>query len=115
MLASESPIRLNAHSAHRLKPFPNTPCLLTVTHPQEGSGREGHFLLSYRFPGSAVPRGRARAGLQVALLHVGRLVQDVAVVVVQPLAVRPLTNHEAGLPSPAAGLSALKAGKRRLF
>lgn len=58
-----------------------------------------------------MPRGRARAGLQVALLHVGRLVQNVAVVVIQPLAIGPLTNHEASLPSAAAALSALKAEK----
>lgn len=58
-----------------------------------------------------MPRGRARAGLQVALLHVGRLVQDVAVVVVEPLAAGPLAHHEASPPPPAAGLGALKAEK----
>lgn len=76
---------------------------------------EGAFLLSYRFPGSAVPRGGARARLQVALLRVGRLVQDVAVVVVEPLAVGPLANHEASLPSPAAGLSALRTDRGRFL
>lgn len=58
-----------------------------------------------------MPRGGARAGLQVALLHVGGLVQDVAVVVVKPLAIGPLTHHEPSLPSPAAALGALKAEK----
>lgn len=106
--ASESP-RFQAKctlSTPVLKLVRHTPRLLTVTRP-----REGKCLLSYRFPGSAVPRGRARAGLQVALLHVGRLVQDVAVVVVEPLAIGPLANHQALLLSAAAGLSALKAEK----
>lgn len=110
--ASQSP-RFQAKctlSTPVLKLVQHTPRLLTVTRP-----REGKFLLSYRFPGSAVPRGRARAGLQVALLHVGRLVQDVAVVVVEPLAIGPLANHQARLPSAAAGLSALKAEKKEHF
>ena len=66
------------------------------------------LVLSYRLPWTSVPGGAAWAGLQVALLHVGRLVQDVAVVLVEPLPVGPLTNHQASLPSSTAGLGALK-------
>lgn len=64
--------------------------------------------LSYRLPGSAVPGGGAWAGLQVALLHVGRLVQHIAVVVIEPLSAGSLADHQAGPPATAAGLRALR-------
>lgn len=54
-----------------------------------------------------MPGGGAWAGLQVALLHVGRLVQHVTVVVVEPLAAGPLADHQAGPPAAAACLGAL--------
>lgn len=77
--------RLKAHSARRSEV---TLAQTKSTHNDVPSVRkikvleENELVLSYRFPWSAVPRGRAWAGLQVALLHVGRLVQDIAVVVV---------------------------------
>lgn len=70
-------------------------------------GAGGELALSYRLPRAAVPRGGAWAGLQVALLHVGRLVQHIAVVVVEPLAVGPLADNQAGPPSSPTGLGAL--------
>lgn len=54
-----------------------------------------------------MPGGGAWAGLQVALLHVGRLVQHVTVVVVEPLAAGPLADHQAGPPAATARLGAL--------
>lgn len=62
---------------------------------------------SYRLPGSTVPGGRARAGLQVALLHIRRLFQDITVVFVESLTIWPLTHHKASPPSSTAGLGAL--------
>lgn len=60
-----------------------------------------------------MPGGGAWAGLQVALLHVGRLVQHVTVVVVEPLAAGSLADHQAGPPAAAARLGALVGGGRR--
>lgn len=64
-------------------------------------------VLSYRLPWSAVPGGGAWAGLEVALLHVGWLVQYVTIVVIEPLAVRPLANHQASFPSTTTSLGTL--------
>lgn len=74
---------------------------------------ENKLVLSYRLPWSAVPGGRAWTGLQVALLHVGRLVQDVAVVVIEPLSVGPLTNHKSSPPPSTTGQCALRLANKR--
>ena len=76
---------------------------------------ENKVVLSYRLPWSAVPGGRTWAGLQVALLHVRRLVQDVTVVVAEPLTVGPLTHHQASPPSSTAGLGALRQTNKKDF
>lgn len=75
----------------------------------------GELALSYRLPRAAVPRGGAWAGMQVALLHVGRLVQHIAVVVVEPLAVGPLADNQASPPSSPAGLGALAEANTQCF
>lgn len=68
---------------------------------------ERKLALSYRLPWSAMPGGGAGTGLQIALLHVRRLVQDVTVVVIQPLSVGPLTDHQACPPPSTTSLGAL--------
>ena len=74
---------------------------------------ENKVVLSYRLPWSALPGGRAWAGLQVALLHVRRFVQDVTVVVTEPLAIGPLTHHPASLPSSTTGVGALRQTNKK--
>lgn len=76
---------------------------------------ENEVVLSYRLPWSALPGRRARAGLRVALLHVQWLIQDVTVVVVEPLAAGPLTHHQASPPSSSTGLGALRETNKKSF
>lgn len=98
--------RLNARTAHGL-----VSAHTRSTHSDMPSVRKcgggDELALSYRFPRAAVPRGGAWAGLQVALLHVKWLVQHIAVVVIEPLAVGPLADNQASPPSSPAGLGAL--------
>lgn len=68
---------------------------------------ERKLALSYRLPWSAMPRCGAGTGLQIALLHVRRLVQDVTVIVIEPLSVGPLTDHQACPPPSTTSLSTL--------
>lgn len=86
----------------------------STTHSYTSSVRRNELVLSYRLPRTVVPGSRAWAGLQVALLYVGRLVQDVTVVVVHPLTIRPLTHHQASPPASTTRLGAL-SGKQETF
>lgn len=104
----ESPrsVRLNTHRAQ---------LAVTRHRTKKADKGSGKGTLSYRLPWSAVPGGGAYAGLQVALLHVQRLVQDVAIVVIEPLAAGPLAHHQTGSPAFSAALSALEGASEMHF
>lgn len=70
-----------------------------------GRTEGGVLLRAYRAPRVSSPVG---ARLRVALLSVGRFVQNLAALIAKAFAAVPLTNHEARLCSPAAGFGTLQ-------